>query len=234
MTRTPGGARSPGGAGSDGAPARAGAETSAASDAVQPDQPDQPDPTGAQDDDADSAARQALERARDAARAKGRYRTGRRRRNAEATPVDDLPDVPSTSTWRPGPGLAWGISGPGPSRRDPQPLAGIASRLVAQRGWTRPVSVGGVVGRWRDVVGPDFADHCVVETFDEGELVVRASSTAWATQVRLLLPQLERRLAEEVGEGTVTSITVIGPGGPSWKHGLRSVRGGRGPRDTYG
>lgn len=184
--------------------------------------------------DLDAAPRQALERAREAARARGSFRTGRRRRRgAEAEPVPDLPEVAAPGAWRPGPGLAWGISGPGPSRRDPQPLAGIASRLMAQRGWTRPVSVGGVVGRWRDVVGPDVADHCVVETFEEGDLVVRASSTAWATQVRLLLPQLERRLAEEVGEGTVTSITVLGPGGPSWKHGLRSVRG-RGPRDTYG
>ncbi|MHB1063617.1 MAG: DUF721 domain-containing protein [Georgenia sp.] len=189
-------------------------------------------------DETDAAAHQALDRAREAARAKGSYRTGRRRRPTDAEPTEaepgeDAPDTPATGAWRPGPGLAWGISGPGPSRRDPQPLSGIAARLVAQRGWTRPMSVGGVVGRWRAVVGADFADHCVVETFEEGELVVRASSTAWATQVRLLLPQLERRLAEEVGEGTVTSITVLAPGGPSWKHGLRSVHG-RGPRDTYG
>ncbi|QDC26415.1 DUF721 domain-containing protein [Georgenia yuyongxinii] len=104
---------------------------------------------------------------------------------------------------------------------------------MAQHGWSTSVGVGGVVGRWREVVGDQLADHCEVETFEEGELVVRASSTAWATQLRLLLPQLERRLAEEVGEGTVTKIVVLGPGGPSWKHGKRSVPG-RGPRDTYG
>jgi predicted nucleic acid-binding Zn ribbon protein len=27
---------------------------------------------------------------------------------------------------------------------------------------------------------------------------------------------------------------VIGPQAPSWKRGIRSIRGARGPRDTYG
>jgi predicted nucleic acid-binding Zn ribbon protein len=27
---------------------------------------------------------------------------------------------------------------------------------------------------------------------------------------------------------------VIGPHAPSWKRGIRSIRGARGPRDTYG
>ena len=101
-------------------------------------------------------------------------------------------------------------------------------------GWRQPLSIGGVVGRWREVVGDQIADHCVPETFEDGVLVVRTDSTAWATQIRLLTPQLDRRLAEEVGEGVVTSIKVLGPGGPSWSRGTRRVQGGRGPRDTYG
>jgi hypothetical protein len=32
----------------------------------------------------------------------------------------------------------------------------------------------------------------------------------------------------------VTRMVVSGPSGPTWKHGLRSVPGARGPRDTYG
>jgi predicted nucleic acid-binding Zn ribbon protein len=202
-----------------------------------PDPPEQPDPAGPDTtDDQDAVARLALERAREAARAKGFYRapSPRRRRGTTAEPAPDPADgAPAPGSWRPGPGLGYGISGPGPSRRDPQALGGIAARLFTQRGWSVPLSVGGVVGRWREVVGDQVADHCQVETFEEGALVLRTTSTAWATQVRLLLPQLERRLAEEVGEGTVTSITVLGPGGPGWKHGRRSVPG-RGPRDTYG
>lgn len=180
--------------------------------------PDGGDPETDEDETPD-AARQALARARNAAKAKGIRRTS--------------PGRPTGRRFRPGPGLGNAGSGAGPSRRDPQMLGPIVDKLVSERGWTAPVSMGGVVGRWREIVGDQLADHCVVETFDESVLVLRADSTAWATQLRLLQPQLERRLAEEVGEGTVEKIVIRGPGGPSWSHGKRSVRG-RGPRDTYG
>lgn len=199
-------------------------------------------PIDKEEDSRDRAARLALERARQAARDKGlrpaappRLRRGGFARHQHVSD-EDLHDGEGSvgpARWRPGPGMGYGISGPGPSRRDPQLLGGIAARLVLQRGWTADVGVGGVVGRWAEIVGEQIAGHCQVENFDGGALVVRADSTAWATQIQLLLPQLEKRLAEEVGEGTVTQITVLGPGGPSWKRGLRSVPG-RGPRDTYG
>jgi predicted nucleic acid-binding Zn ribbon protein len=32
----------------------------------------------------------------------------------------------------------------------------------------------------------------------------------------------------------VRKVFITGPTGPSWKHGGWSVRGARGPRDTYG
>jgi predicted nucleic acid-binding Zn ribbon protein len=67
-----------------------------------------------------------------------------------------------------------------------------------------------------------------------GRLLVQADSTAWATQTRMLASTLVRRLNEELGEGTVRVVEVVGPTGPSWKRGRFSVRGGRGPRDTYG
>jgi predicted nucleic acid-binding Zn ribbon protein len=64
-------------------------------------------------------------------------------------------------------------------------------------------------------------------------LVVQADSTAWATQVRLLVPTLLRRLAEVLGEGVVGQVQVRGPAAPSWRKGRLRVRG-EGPRDTYG
>jgi predicted nucleic acid-binding Zn ribbon protein len=64
-------------------------------------------------------------------------------------------------------------------------------------------------------------------------MVLRADSTAWATQMKLLLPNLEKRLEEQIGIGRLSEIKILGPAAPSWKHGLRSVPG-RGPRDTYG
>ena len=79
-----------------------------------------------------------------------------------------------------------------------------------------------------------MAGHCTPESFADGRLVVRTDSTAWATQLRLLAPSLVRRLNEELGHGTVTVIEVLGPHLPTWRKGPRSVRDGRGPRDTYG
>ena len=67
-----------------------------------------------------------------------------------------------------------------------------------------------------------------------GRLLVRTDSTAWATQMKLLAPTVVRRLNEELGDGTVAVIDVEGPTAPSWKRGRRSIRGARGPRDTYG
>ncbi|MGC5627821.1 DUF721 domain-containing protein [Georgenia sp. Z1344] len=193
----------------------------------------------------DALAHAVLARARAAAWDKGlrttpapRRRGGWVRGGPDDTDDTDDGTAPQESgsgrPWRPGPGLGWAGSGSSPSRRDPQLLGSIGAQLVRRRGWGRELSLATVVTRWREIVGEQVADHCEVETFAEGELVLRTSSTAWATQVRLLLPQLERRIEEEAGAGTVTSITVLGPGGPSWKHGRFAVRGGRGPRDTYG
>jgi len=178
--------------------------------------------------DPGEAARWALARAREAARAKGLrpgspgHRTGRG--SADASGRTGPRMRPGNS---PDPATVHGAG------RDPQPLAALADQLSRQLGWSDPLSVGGVMGRWPEVVGAQIAEHCTPLTFEGGALVVQADSTTWATQLRLLLPQLERRLAEEVGEGVVTSIQVRGPGGPSWRNGKRSVRG-RGPRDTYG
>jgi predicted nucleic acid-binding Zn ribbon protein len=130
-------------------------------------------------------------------------------------------------------------SGAHPDERDPQLLDATMGRLVRDQGWGTDVRVHGVFARWEVMVGREVAQHCTPESFDRtdaggGKLVVRTDSTAWATQMKLLAPTVVRRLNEELGDGTVTLIEVLGPHGPSWKRGLRSVRDGRGPRDTYG
>ena len=125
-------------------------------------------------------------------------------------------------------------SGAHPDDRDPQLLDNTIGRLIADQGWSTDVRVHGVFTRWEHLVGPEVAQHCRPESFSDSKLVVRTDSTAWATQMRLLAPTVVRRLNEELGDGTVTVIDVLGPTGPSWKRGPRSVRDGRGPRDTYG
>ena len=102
-----------------------------------------------------------------------------------------------------------------------------------ERGWSQPLAIGGVEGRWPQIVGAELAAHCAPEEFDAGRLTLRTDSTAWATQVRLLAPSLLARLNDDLGAGTVTHLQVLGPRGPSWRKGKLRVKG-RGPRDTYG
>lgn len=117
--------------------------------------------------------------------------------------------------------------------REPQDVARELERLVTERGWQVDVAVGAVIGRWTQVVGADVAAHCRPKKFQDGRLEVQADSTAWATQFRLLIPHLMRRLGEELGETVVREVIVRGPTTPSWRRGRRTVVG-PGPRDTYG
>lgn len=150
-------------------------------------------------------------------------------------------------------------SGAHPDDRDPQTLDATIGRFISQQGWERDVRVHGVFSRWNAIVGDQVAQHATPVSYlrdpdgnggdggdsgdrggaaeggeQGGRLVVQTDSTAWATQMRLLAPTVVRRLNEELGAGTVTFIEVRGPSAPRWSHGRRSVRGGRGPRDTYG
>ncbi|MFP5021193.1 DciA family protein [Pseudonocardia phyllosphaerae] len=124
-------------------------------------------------------------------------------------------------------------SSAGPDDRDPQPLGRLASRISMDRGWSSRLTDATVLGRWPQLVGSDIADHCTPMSLRDGELTLQAESTAWATQLRTLQRQLLTRLAAAVGPDVVRRIRVVGPSGPSWRHGPRHVRG-RGPRDTYG
>jgi predicted nucleic acid-binding Zn ribbon protein len=124
----------------------------------------------------------------------------------------------------------------GSARRDagdPELLGETLSRLLIERGWDVPAAVAGVTERWAEIAGADLADHCRPERFETGVLNLVAESTAWATQVRMLVPRLHQRIDDVIGGGVVTRIEVRGPTGPDWRRGALRVRGA-GPRDTYG
>src|SRR3954453_16516629 len=130
-----------------------------------------------------------------------------------------------------GPRRSW--TGPRPSDDDPQPLGRLVDSLVSAQDWAAHTKVGTGVGRWATLGGPEVAAPWQPQTLTEGELLVVAESTAWATQLRLLAPTILNKLRASVGGDVVTKLRVVGPTAPSWKKGPRSVRG-RGPRDTYG
>ncbi|MCW2784618.1 MAG: hypothetical protein JWP74_1135 [Marmoricola sp.] len=120
-----------------------------------------------------------------------------------------------------------------PDDRDPQTLDATVGRFVVDQGWQTELRVHGVFTRWAVIVGRDVADHVTPESYADGRLVVRTDSTAWATQMKLLAGSVVRRLNEELGDGTIEVIDILGPHVPRWTSGRFRVKG-RGPRDTYG
>jgi predicted nucleic acid-binding Zn ribbon protein len=117
--------------------------------------------------------------------------------------------------------------------RDPVRFGSAITKLVNERGWQETTTAAGVLANWDRVVGPEIADHCQPVSLVDGELVLVAESTAWATQLRLLTKTLLVRIREHAGEGVATKVVVRGPAQPDWRKGPRRVQG-RGPRDTYG
>jgi predicted nucleic acid-binding Zn ribbon protein len=120
------------------------------------------------------------------------------------------------------------------SREDASPLSELLDQVVQNQGWTDKLADQRIFTDWQKLVGPEVAQHAVVEGFEDAVVHVRASSTAWATQLKMLAPRIVAKLNAALGDGSVLRIDVRGPQAPSWKSGPRSIRGARGPRDTYG
>ena len=145
-----------------------------------------------------------------------------------------------------GPGLARGRDRPGPTPFDPRTGQRELRRMVADNGWAGKLAVAGVVARWRAIVGDQVAEHCTIESFDAGHITLRASSSSWAQQLRLLQPTIEARIVEAlrsgpggrqaggISTGDGVELRILGPAGPTWKRRGVGLRGTRGPRDTYG
>jgi predicted nucleic acid-binding Zn ribbon protein len=68
-------------------------------------------------------------------------------------------------------------------------------------------ALGGLFGRWEEIVGPDLARHVQPVRLDGDRLVVEVAEPAWATQVRLLTDQITARVGEVV-DVTLTTVEV--------------------------
>jgi predicted nucleic acid-binding Zn ribbon protein len=162
-------------------------------------------------------AAEALARARADAWARGERPGTAPRQQAQPQENPERGDPASSSA----PSSSWSAR---PRRDDPQRLTAAVGGLLSARGWREKAAVGAVFGHWADIVGHDLALHTKPEHFESGELTVSADSPAWATQVRLMAPQLLKRLAEELGHGTIRHIRVKGPAGPPRRPGRLRVR----------
>ncbi|MFT4147959.1 MAG: DciA family protein [Micrococcaceae bacterium] len=122
---------------------------------------------------------------------------------------------------------------PESSSRDPETLATLVNTIVEERGWKASVDAGSLFSDWESYVGKQNAQFTSPVSFNNGFLVVKCDSTARTAQMRLIeydfISTINKKLAGEM----VKKIKFIGPQAPSWRKGVRHIKG-RGPRDTYG
>jgi predicted nucleic acid-binding Zn ribbon protein len=117
---------------------------------------------------------------------------------------------------------------------DPTLISDVLTNLVSDRQWESGLAEGNLFAQWEKIVGSDIATHATPISILDGVLLIQCSSTAWATQLQSVHDQLVATISSSAPGALVESLKFTGPTAPSWKKGIRTIRGARGPRDTYG
>jgi len=117
---------------------------------------------------------------------------------------------------------------------DPTLISDVLINLVSDRQWESGLAEGNLFAQWEKIVGSDIATHTNPISILDGVLLIQCSSTAWATQLQSVHDQLVETISSSAPGALVESLRFTGPTAPSWKKGIRTIRGARGPRDTYG
>ena len=93
---------------------------------------------------------------------------------------------------------------------DAEGLSSVLDSLLGE-GALRAGRAVGLLGRsWASVVGDRLAEESApVRLDDQGSLLVRASSAAWAAQVRFLAAEIVAAANHALGEDRVASVRVI-------------------------
>ena len=81
----------------------------------------------------------------------------------------------------------------------PVPMAEALGAVAGRLGVGRPDLIATVFGRWEELVGSSVATHVRPLRLVGGTLIVSADHPAWATQIRLLAPEILERVATEFG-----------------------------------
>jgi predicted nucleic acid-binding Zn ribbon protein len=108
----------------------------------------------------------------------------------------------------------------GKDPQDPRKIGETLDALTKRLGLAPPDSLSKVFAGWEGLVGDLLASHLRPVGLRDGVLTVEVTEPAWATQLKFLGDDLVRRVNEQVGAGTVTSLSV------------RVVGARRGPRSA--
>lgn len=104
--------------------------------------------------------------------------------------------------------------------RDPNTLCGVLQILASNKKWNKQLAIAKMRVSWNEVVGESIAQHCEISQILNNVLIIRAQSAVWATQLSFLLPQLKKKINQNLKNIEIKEISVIGPtstGLGSWK-----------------
>lgn len=97
---------------------------------------------------------------------------------------------------------------PSSAEKEPSPVGESLDRLVRHLGGTSAGAVGGLAGRWPEIVGERVAAHAQPVSIRDQVLLVTVDDPAWAPQLRFLEAQVLDRVREVLGVAGVTRLEV--------------------------
>ena len=79
---------------------------------------------------------------------------------------------------------------------DPQKLGLLLTELMDKRDWRQGIAEGTLFTEWVGIVGSEIASHATPVSLDDGLLTLQTTSTAWATQMKLISHQLLKTITQ--------------------------------------
>jgi predicted nucleic acid-binding Zn ribbon protein len=94
----------------------------------------------------------------------------------------------------------------------PTPLAEALKAFLKRSGLSRRIGQANVIAEWADLVGPQIAKVTAAESVTpDGVLRVRVATSAWASELSLMTPQILARLNTQ-RTGRIRAIRWIANG----------------------
>ena len=90
---------------------------------------------------------------------------------------------------------------------DPKPLSGDLDNLMRRLQAGDREQVGGVFGKWEEIVGVSVATNVTPVRIENQTLIVEVTESSWATQVGFLESTIRQRILEETGS-EIASVEV--------------------------
>ena len=91
---------------------------------------------------------------------------------------------------------------------EPEVLGSVLDALAAGRPWSAGIALGELGRRWEGVVGQRLAAECTPVALEGGLLMIRASSAAWAAQIRFLEKEIRARANDALAAEVVREVRV--------------------------